>query len=471
MKSRIGFLGICLGYFAVILDGSVLNVGIPDIRHDMAASMADAQWTVNGYTLVLAALLLSGGTFGDRFGLKRTLLVGLGVFTLASAWCSAADSPAMLILARAVQGLGAAALLPATLGLIPHVFPDRALREKAAVVWVATSAIAVSVGPLVGGLLIDAFGWRSIFLINIPVCAAAALVVWRCVSDTPRRSTPIDYPGQVLAVATLGLLTGGIVAAGSRGWGAPTTWGLIVAGAACGAAFLLTESRTSHPLLPLSFFAHKVRSAAVVALGATGFLFYGALFVMSLYFQQELGWSSGRTGVALLPLTVGTVLAPLVLYGPLSRKFGHPMMMLVGFTGFLIGTIELLWGGGGATYAWIAVGLFALGVASTFVPSAAASIVVLTMDGGHGGLASGVQNTLRQTGGLLSVAVFGSLLNSSDFMGRLRVVLMVMAVCEVLGVLGSTAVLRIARTSKAAPEQDDPSSDPAPLEGQVAETG
>jgi len=469
MASRIGFLGICLGYFAVILDGSVLNVGIPDIRQDLGASMAGVQWTVNGYTLALAALLLSGGTLGERFGLKRTLLVGLGVFTLASAWCSAAQSSTVLIVARVVQGLGAAALLPATLALIPHIFPERAVRERAAVVWVATSAIAVSVGPLVGGLLIDQFGWRSIFLINIPVCTASAAVVWRHVGETPRHRVPVDYPGQVLAVVALGLVTGGIIAAGSQGWASPATWGLIVAGAVACAAFLRTERRSTHPLLPLSFFAHKVRSAAVVALGATGFLFYGVLFVMSLYFQQALGWSSGRTGVALLPLTVGTVVAPLALYGPLARRFGHPLMMITGFSGFVLGTGELLWGGGGAAYAWIAVGLLVLGVASTFVPSAAASIVVSTVTAGQGGLASGVQNTLRQTGGLLSVAVFGSLLNSSDFMGRLRVVLAVMAVCSVLGVLGAVSVRRTARAAGAPRDPGGPPTDPLPLAGRVAD--
>ncbi|MFI6461707.1 MFS transporter [Streptomyces sp. NPDC050528] len=453
MRNRIGFLGICLGYFAVILDGSVLNVAVPDIRRDLAASMADAQWALNSYTLALAALLLTGGALGDRIGLRRTLLSGLTVFVLASVVCSLATTPAALIAARVAQGVGAAALLPTTLALIPHIFAERADRERAAVVWVATSAIAVAMGPLVGGLLIDAFGWRSVFLINVPVCALSIVLVRAGVEETRGRRVGVDWPGQILAVVALGLITGGVIAGGSQGWGSARTLGMLGAGAVTGVAFWAVERRAARPLLPLSFFAHRLRTFALLALGLTGFLFYGALFVMSLYFQNGLGWSPGDTGIGLLPLTVGTVLAPLVLYRPLSKRYGHPLMMAAGFAGFLLGTVELLLVGGDAAYGWTAVGILLMGVSSTFVPSAAVSIVVSTVSGTEGGLASGVQNTLRQTGGLLSVAVFGAVLNSTDFLGRLRVALLLMALAQTVGLAGSAVIARRARRTAGAPSE------------------
>ncbi|MGX1670456.1 MFS transporter [Streptomyces sp. NPDC055400] len=447
MRNTTGFLGICLGYFAVILDGSVLNVAIPDLRHDLGASMAQAQWAINGYTLVLAALLLAGGSLGDRFGLRRSLCTGLVLFTLASAACSLAPSPAVLIAARAVQGLGASALLPATLALIPHVFPDKSRREKAAVVWVATSAIAVAAGPLVGGALVDSFGWRSIFLINVPVCTASWIVVLLCLKPSEPGTARIDLPGQLLGMSALGLITGALIAGGALGWSAPLTLGLCAAGVAAGAFFTVVERRVRSPLLPLSFFSHRMRTSALLSLGATGFLFYGALFVMSLYFQQARGWTPGTTGRALLPMTVGTVLAPFFLYRPLSKRFGHPVMMVTGFTTMLLGALTLYGTDASTPYPRIAIGTFLIGCGSTFTPSAAASIVVSSTPAEQSGLASGVQNTLRQSGGLVSVAIFGSILNTSDFTGRMGAALSVMTVAALLGIGTGIAAVRGARTT------------------------
>jgi MFS transporter, DHA2 family, methylenomycin A resistance protein len=168
-RASLGFAAICLGYFAIILDGSVLNVAVPAIRRDLDASLGAAQWVLNAYTLTLAGLLLTAGALGDRLGLRRMFLWGMAVFTAASAACAGAPSIGVLTAERVVQGLGAAALLPATLALIPHLFADAAGQARAAVVWVGIGAGAVALGPLVGGLLIDALGWRSIFLINVPV--------------------------------------------------------------------------------------------------------------------------------------------------------------------------------------------------------------------------------------------------------------------------------------------------------------
>ena len=180
-RGGLGFFAVCLAYCAIILDGSVLNVAVPAIRHELGSSMAAVQWVLDGYTLPLAALLLTAGALGDRIGLRRMLVAGTAVFTLASAACACAPDAGLLIAARAVQGAGAAMLLPATLALIPYLFATPEGRARAAVVWVAAGAISVAVGPLTGGLLIDEFGWRSIFLINVPVGVVSASLAWRTV--------------------------------------------------------------------------------------------------------------------------------------------------------------------------------------------------------------------------------------------------------------------------------------------------
>src|SRR6202035_5494054 len=239
------------------------------------------------------------------------------------------------------QGVGAAALLPATLALVPHLFTARADRERATVTWVAAGSIAVAAGPLIGGLLIDAFGWRSIFLINLPVGLVSAWLARAHVPETPRHRVPLDHGGQGAAAAALGLLTAGLITGGAAGWAAPATLGLLAGGIAAGFGFWLAERHGRHPMLPLSFLRHRVRTAAVACAGLMGFVFYGTLFVMSLYFQQVRGLSPGAAGIALLPLTISSTVGPLILYRPLSRRYGHPAMLAAGFACCGAGTAVL----------------------------------------------------------------------------------------------------------------------------------
>ena len=299
------FVAICLGYFAIILDGSVLNVAIPAIRADLHASLASAQWVLNAYTLTLAGLLLTAGALGDRIGLRRMLLLGTIVFTAASGACAAAPSVPVLIAARVVQGLGAAALLPATLALIPYLFHDAARRGRATVVWVGIGAGAVALGPLVGGLLIDAFRWRSVFLINVPVGIVSVLLGRISIAETPRHERAVDRLGQALAILTLVLVTGGVIRGGESGWTSPVTIALLVAGVLLGAGFVAWERSVREPMLPPAFFANRVRTVAVVCASLMGFLFYGTLFLMSLYFQELRGWTPGSTGRRAPPVDGG----------------------------------------------------------------------------------------------------------------------------------------------------------------------
>jgi MFS transporter, DHA2 family, methylenomycin A resistance protein len=442
LRSRsIGFAAVCLGYFAIILDGSVLNVAIPAIRADLQSSLAAAQWVLNAYTLTLAGLLLTAGALGDRVGLRRMFLFGVGVFTAASVACAAAPSVPTLIAARVAQGVGAAALLPATLALIPHLFQDEEARARAAVVWVGIGAGAVALGPLIGGLLIDAFGWRSVFLINLPVGVVCVLLGWIGISETSHRPRGIDPFGQLTAITALGLTAAAIIRSGESGWRSPLTIGMLVAGALAGTAFWVIEARVSEPMLAPAFFAQRVRTVAVICAGLMGFLFYGTLFMMSLYFQELRGWTPGSTGVALLPLTVGTLAGPFLIYRRLSGRFGHPVLLVSGFVCCALGVALLAPTGAHTAYALIAIALLVIGLASTVSFSALTSLLLASVTEAQSGLASGVQNTTRQAGAMMSVAILGAVLNSHGTVAPLQPAVGVLGVVVLLAIVVSSLSL------------------------------
>jgi DHA2 family methylenomycin A resistance protein-like MFS transporter len=433
-RPTVGFAAICLGYFAIILDGSVLNVAVPAIRTGFHSSLASAQWVLNAYTLTLAGLLLTAGALGDRVGLRRMFLGGMSLFTAASAACAAAPSILTLIAARVVQGVGAAALLPATLALIPYLFGDREGRTRAAVVWVGIGAGAVALGPLVGGVLIDAFGWRSVFLINVPIGVVSVLLGRISISETPRHARRVDRFGQVTAVTAMGLVTAGVIHGGESGWRSPVTIGMLLAGLLVGAAFWIAEGRIREPMLPPAFFANRVRTVAVICASLMGFVFYGTLFLMSLSFQQLRGWSAGSTGVALLPLTVGTLAGPFLIYPRLSRRFGHPVLLVVGFVCCALGVAVLAPTDAHSAYVQIAFGLLLIGLASTVSFSALTSLLLASVSEEQSGLASGVQNTTRQAGALMSVAILGAVLNAQAIGSRLPVAFAVLGVVVLLAI-------------------------------------
>ncbi len=433
-RPSIGFAAICLGYFAIILDGSVLNVAVPAIRAGFQGSLAGAQWVLNAYTLTLAGLLLTAGALGDRIGLRRMFLAGAGVFTVASAACAAAPSILALIAARVAQGVGAAALLPATLALIPYLFGDRAGQARAAIIWVGIGAGAVAVGPLVGGLLIDAFGWRSVFLINLPIGVVSLLIGRISISETPRRRRSVDRFGQMTAIIAMGLVTAAVIHGGQSGWRSPITIGTFAAGVLVGLAFWTGEGRIREPMLPPVFFADRVRTVAVFCAALMGFLFYGTLFLMSLYFQLLRGWTPGSTGVALLPLTVGTLAGPFLIYRRLSRRFDHPVLLVAGFVGCALGVAVLAPTDARTPYALIALGLLLIGLASTVSFSALTSLLLARVTEEQSGLASGVQNTTRQAGALMSVSILGAVLNAHAIAPRLPAAFAVLGVVVLLAI-------------------------------------
>src|SRR4051794_16731463 len=289
-----------LGFFVVTLDAVVVNVALPSIRGDVGAGITGLQWVVDGYTLMFAALLLWSGALSDRVGARRAFTAGLGLFVAASAACGMAPTLGALVTARFVQGAAAAVMMPASMALIGHAYPDPGRRARAIAMWAMGGALASSAGPVLGGVL-TLVSWRLIFFINVPVGAAALCLAVR-IAPSPSRRVPFDWGGQVTGVVAMGALTYGAIEAGAAGFTAPHVLSAFGVAVVSSTMFLLTEHQAAHPVVPLSLFRSRNVSVSV----AVGFAFvvgyYGLPFVMSLYLQQQRGLSSFAAGVAFVPM-------------------------------------------------------------------------------------------------------------------------------------------------------------------------
>jgi EmrB/QacA subfamily drug resistance transporter len=403
---------VCLGMFMMQLDATVVNVALPKIGKELHAGVSDLQWVVDAYVLPLASLLLIGGRLGDRYGHKRVFLTGLAIFAVGSGLCAIAPSSGWLIGFRALQGIGAALELPGTLAILTHTFTGERERAQAIGIWAGVAGVSLAVGPILGGGMVDALGWRSVFVINLPIAAAAFVIALRAVRDArdPEHGH-LDIIGQVLATAMLGLAAYGAIEGRDRGWGSPLIIGLFAASAVCLVLFAFAERRTENPVLPLSFFRSRTFGGSNVAGLVMGFALFGLLFLFSLFFEIVQRISPTDTGLRFLPLSIA-----FVVFGPLAGRLvgriGYRWPMAIGLGLVSAGTLLLLrveattsYGSIGWVFALIGVGY---GLAST--PMAAA--VMGSVPPERFGMASSVNNTARQVGGVFGVAIVGALLGT-----------------------------------------------------------
>ncbi len=408
--ARIGLAAISCGFLMVVLDPTIVNVALGPIVADLGGTLAGAQWIVSAYTLVFATFLLTGGAWADRIGSRRAYLIGLGLFGLGSAACAAAPTMTALIAARVLQGSGAALLMPCSLALITHMFPAGAERRGALAVWGGVSSVGMAGGPVLGGALVDTVGWRTIFLVNLPVAAVTAVAVVAYVAETPRHRHPFDVPGQALVVIALGGLSGGFIVAGDAGWTAPVTLGLLALGVLAGLGFWLVERAVPLPMLPPALFRNRTFSVVVAIAWIFNFGVYGSLFCLSLLYHEKLGLSPFATGLALLPF-LGTVVAIAFSSARMIGRLGEWRAMILGLSGGAIGALLLAVFGGDSTTVTILCTIPFATVALTMQ-----AMTALAMEGApveRIGLASGVQNASRQAGGALGVALLGTLLTAT----------------------------------------------------------
>ncbi|MBO9559692.1 MAG: MFS transporter [Caulobacter sp.] len=398
------------GFTIVQLDVTIVNVALDAVGREFGAPTSSLQWVVDAYTLLLAALLLSAGALGDRFGPRRAFLAGLVLFALSSAACGLARDAVQLILSRAVQGAAAALLVPPSLALITHAAAgDDKARAWAVGWWTAAGGVSIAAGPVIGGLLIGALGWRWVFLVNLPLCLLGAALTLAFVPEVrPREKRPLDIPGQVLGFLALAGLVGAVIEGGHRGWSDPLVLGALAGGVAAAAAFLAIEMRSAHPAVPLEVFRNRMVWSAVVIGVAVNFTYYGVIFVLGLFLQRSAGYDAIQAGLAFLPLTATFIVSNL-LSGRIAHRFGPARTMaggvLVAALGYAL-TSRLT----PTTPFWLMVPGFLLipGGMGTAVP-AMTSALLASVDRHFSGTASGVLNACRQAAGAAGVAVMGAL--------------------------------------------------------------
>jgi DHA2 family methylenomycin A resistance protein-like MFS transporter len=398
----------CLGYFFVLLDVTVVNVALAKMGSELGTSRDGLQWVVDGYALVLASLMLSTGDIADLVGRRRIFMGGLVAFGLSSVICALAPSVGVLVAGRALQGVGAAAILPTSLAIINHAFSDSEERTKAIGFWAALGSLALVAGPLAGGVLVDAISWRAIFWLNLPLVVLAlgltALFVEESRDPSERK---LDVRGQFFAVGLLAGLVFFLIEGGRMGWAVPPVVTALAVAVASAVFFIRTELRRRDPMLQLGYFENPTFSAANAGSGLMNLGTLGALFAFSIYLQQQEGESPIQAGLHILPWT-GTLAVFAVVGGRIAQRLGPrlPAGLGLALTGLCFVAVALMPSQDGAA-ALVALGVagIGLGVATPALVSAATASVPPP----RAGMAAAVNNTARQAGGAIGVALIGAI--------------------------------------------------------------
>jgi EmrB/QacA subfamily drug resistance transporter len=400
---------VSFGLFMIMLDNTVVNVALPSIQRDLGTDLSQLQWIVTGYALTFAALMLIGGKVADAYGRRLIFVVGIVVFTTASLWCGLAGSGDELIAARVLQGVGAALMNPATLSIIAATFPPHQ-RGTAIGIWAGTSALALAIGPLVGGLITEHLDWSWIFFINVPVGALAVAASFLFI-DESRDSTHVrlDLPG--LATSALGLFafTYALIEANTYGWDSARILGAFAVAGLSLLAFVLLERYQRDPMLPLELFRSGTYTGANLVVLLVALAMFGVFFFLSLYMQNILGYSAVQTGAAFLPMTILIILiAPIA--GRASDRIGSRGLMTAGMILIAVQLVYFSRLGLDATF-WDLLPAFlvgGVGMSLTMTPSAAAATRSVSVD--KAGVGSAVLNASRQIGGSLGIALIGAIM-------------------------------------------------------------
>jgi EmrB/QacA subfamily drug resistance transporter len=403
---------LCISLFAIVLDNTIVNVALPTLVRDLDADLSQLQWVVDAYTLVFAGLLLLAGVLGDRYGRRRTLTIGLVVFGVASAAAAFAGGVDALIGARAVMGAGAAFIMPATLSLLTHVFTDARERAMAIGIWAATAGAGVALGPVLGGVLLDHFWWGAIFIVNVPVVVIAILAAPRLVPESRDSSAHrIDWLGAVLSGVGLIALVWGVIEAPSKGWGSPAVVAALVLAAVSLSAFVAWQRRAAEPLLDVRLFANVRFSAASATIMLLFFALFGFLFLSTQYLQFVLGYTPSEAGVRMLPYAAAMIVAAPVS-ARLAARFGVRRVVTTGmvcFTGGLALAATITTHSG---YGRLALAMVAMGVGMGLAGTPATDSIMSSVPPDRANVGSAVNDTTRELGGALGVAIVGSIVSS-----------------------------------------------------------
>lgn len=409
---------ICLGVFVISVDATIVNVTLPTLSRELGADTAQLQWIVDAYTLVMSGLLLSAGSLSDRYGRRGALSLGLGLFAVTSGVAAQVNSADALIAARAAMGVGAAVIFPTTLGLITNIFSDPLARARAIGLWAAMVGVGVAVGPISGGWLLEHFWWGSIFMVNIPIAALAIVGGALFVPTSRDPAAPrVDVGGLALSAAGITALVYTVIEAPTWGWtNARTVSGFALAATVL-VAFALWERRSTHPMLDVSVFVNRRFSGGSLAVTAGFLTLFGFIFVITQYFQFIKNYTAFQSGVRLLPVAASIALASVL--GPrLVQRVGTTAVVAAGLTVFAAGLAWASTADGATPYDQIALQMLLLGggLGLTTAPATEAIMGSLSVD--KAGVGSAVNDTTRELGGTLGVAIAGSIF-ASVYSGRL----------------------------------------------------
>jgi EmrB/QacA subfamily drug resistance transporter len=403
---------LCLSVFIIVVDNTIVNVALPTLARELDATTSQLQWIVDAYTLVFAGLLLAGGSLGDRFGRKGFLQAGLLAFGAFSALASIATSAEQLIAARAAMGIGAALIFPATLAILVNVFTVPSERAKAIGIWAAVSGLSVALGPVTGGWLLEHYSWGSVFLVNVPVVLVAIVAVALVVptSRDPHTSR-FDPIGLLLSIAGVTLLVWAVIEAPINGWTSTESLAAFAAAGALLAGFVLWELRSSHPMLDVRIFRNLRFTAGSVAVTFAFFALFGFIFMVTQYFQFVRGYGTLSAGLHTVPFAVFTgVAAP--LSARLALRFGTKVIVAIGLLSMSIGFVVAAITEAESPYALVVLAMFFMGGGLGLVNAPATEAIMGALPPDRAGVGSAVNDTTRELGGTLGVAIVGSLFAS-----------------------------------------------------------
>ena len=403
---------LCLTLVLVSVDNTILNVAIPTLARDLRASGSQLQWIVDSYVLVFAGLLLTAGSLGDKLGRRGALIVGMGIFGIGSVAASMAGTPGQLIAFRAVMGIGGAFIMPATLSILTNVFTDAKERAKAIAIWAGCSGLGVALGPVTGGWLLQHFSWGSVFLVNIPVLLLAivgALIVVPTSKDP--HSPKLDVGGALLSMAGLAALLWALIEAPERGWTSSTTVAAFGAAVVVLGIFGWWESRQAEPMLDLSLFKNPRFSAASGAVTMIFFALFGSLFIVTQYMQSVMGYSALQAGVRYLPLA-GMLMLTSPISAKLAERVGTKIVVTIGLVGVSLGLLLMLRLETDSGYGPLLTGMLVLAFGMGMTMAPATESIMGSLPPEKAGVGSAVNDTTREVGGALGVAVLGSVLSS-----------------------------------------------------------
>lgn len=403
---------LCLAVFVTVVDGTIVNVALPSLALELGASTRQLQWIVDAYLLVFTGLLLAAGGLGDRFGRKRALVVGLILFGFTSAFAGSASSANELIWGRALMGVGAALIFPATLAILTNVFSDPGERAKAIGAWSAVTGLAVAAGPITGGWLLEHFWWGSVFYINVPVAIVAVLAAVAFVPDSKELDAPaLDVVGLVLSVTSITALVLTIIEAPEWGWLSGRTLAGFIVASGLVTAFVRWELHTTHPMLPVRIFRNLRFSAASVAITSAFFALFGFIFLVTQYFQLIQGYTPFESGLRTLPVALSIAIFSLMAPRVVGRA-GTTRVVTAGLTLMAIAFAWISANSATTDYSEIVGQMILLGGGLGFTTAPATESIMGSLSKDKAGIGSAVNDTTRELGGTLGVAVIGSVFSS-----------------------------------------------------------